>query len=495
MKDTYRKFARNVFVVGATSAVQFVLGIVQLPLLTKTLGASGYGLWMQVLVTRSLLAPFTGLGLGDSLVRFLANEKDRDEIQEQFYSVILVSFGANLIVSLAVFALAYPLAMNFFEGAVQVVRLTAILVLMTPVTLLYLELFRAFQEMKKYSAFILAENIARMSLFAYLVLNGYGVVSIVLAAVGVYAVIFAVLFFLVKSRIGIKRPRFRYIREYLRFGLPLVPRSMSYWFINLSDRYVISFFLGVAPVGAYSAAYGIGGVPYIICNVLFIVLMAPISQLYDAGKMVEARTYLRFSVKYFLAIMIPFVFGAAFLAEPVLRIFSTPDVASQARSSVPLLATAVLFLGVHNIISLILIVTRKTKTLAIIWIAAALLNLGLNIILVPRIGIVGAAIGTIAAYSLVLGLVSYYSFREFKFNIDWLFILKSVFASVVMSVVVWFMAPEAALPTLLAVAVGVVVYGVIVVLLRGFSRSEISFFWSLLRRKSAAAERTDALEI
>lgn len=491
MQKSYQKFAKDVVIVGVTNLLQFVTGLVQLSLLTKTLGAHGYGLWMQVIVTRGLIAPFTGFGLGDAMIRFLATEKNREEIQEQFYSVILVSFGANLIASLLVIAFVYPLAMNFFDGAVQIVRITGILVLITPVSGLYLELYRTFQQMRKYSFFIIAENCSRIGLFAYLVLSGYGILSIVLAALAVQVVIFLVLIFLIKSWIGIRRPHFRRTKEYFSFGLPLVPRNMSYWLINLSDRYVIGFFLGVAPVGVYSAAYGIGGFPYIISLVLTLVLTAPLSQLYDEGRMIEVKTHLRYSLKYFLAVMIPFVFGAAILAEPVLRMFSTAEIASQGRLVVPLLASAVLFLGIHNIIWHILFLAKKTKIIALSWIVAAILNLGLNVVMVPRIGILGAAIATLIAYSLVLGLVSYYSFKEFRFSMDWYFIIKSLIASAIMSAAVWRMAPQGNLDTILTVVAGVVVYGVVLMLLRGFSKEEVSFFWGLVRRGTTAANLDD----
>ena len=489
--QTYQKFTRDVLIIGVTSLLQFVIGIVQLPLLTKTLGAHGYGIWMQVTVTRSLIAPFTGLGLGGGMVRFLAAEKNREEIQEGFYSVISLIFLTNLVASLTVIIFAYPLAMNFFDGAVQIVRITAILVLITPVSLLYRELFRTFQQIRKYSIFIIAENLSQILIFAYLVLNGYGVFSIVLTALAVQVVIFFVLFFMVKSQIGIKRPHFRRIKEYFSFGLPLVPRSLSYRLINLSDRYVIGFFLGVTSVGIYSAAYGIGGLPYTVVSVLTLVLMAPLSQLYDEGRMDEVKTHLSYSLKYFLAIIIPFVFGAAILAEPVLRVFSTSEIASQGRFAVPMLALAVSLLGVHNIISFILLLTKKTKILALTWIVAAVLNIGLNIVVVPRIGILGAALTTLIAYSLVLGLVSYYSFKEFKFSIDWRFIIKSLGASAIMTVAIWLIAPRGYLDTILTVVAGVIIYGVVLMLLRGFGKEEISFFRGLLRRSTPAAISDD----
>jgi len=494
LENSYQKFTKHVATIGATTILQFLIGLVQLPLLTKTLGAHGYGIWAQVWVTVSLVLPFTNFGLGAGVIRFLAAEKNREEIQEQFYSVASVLFVTNLIASLAVITFAYPLAINFFDGAVQIVRITGILILIIPIGALYLDLLRTFQQIRKYSIFIIADTCSRLGLIAYLVLNGHGVLSVILSVMMIQVVILLVLFFLIKSQIGIKRPHFRRIKEYYSFGLPLVPRSLSYWLINLSDRYVIGFFLGVTPVGIYAAAYGIGGLPYTIVSVLTLVLMSPLSQLYDEGRMDEVKTHLRYSLKYFLTIAIPFVFGAAILAEPVLRVFSTSEIASGGRFVVPLLILAVSLMCVQNIISFILLLTKKTKTLAIIWVVAAVLNLGLNILLVPRLGILGAAITTLIAYALVLGFASYYSFKEFKFSIDWYFIIKSLIASAIMSVVTWQMSPQVYLDTILTVVAGVVIYGIVLVALRGFSKEEISFFWGLLRRSAPASDSDNGEE-
>lgn len=122
--------------------------------------------------------------------------------------------------------------------------------------------------------------------------------------------------------------------------------------------------------------------------------------------------------------------------------------------------------------------------MATIWIVAAVLNVGLNILVVPKMGILGAAITTLVVFLLATGAISYYSFKEFKFSIDWYFIIKSLIASAVMSLAVWLMAPQGNLDTILTVVAGVVIYGAILMLMRGFSKEEMKFFWRLFRRSA-----------
>ena len=157
----------------------------------------------------------------------------------------------------------------------------------------------------------------------------------------------------------------------------------------------------------------------------------------------------------------------------------------------PLIALAVSLLGINSIISNILILVKKTKIMACIWIVAAVLNIGLNVLIVPRMGILGAAITTLIAYSTALGLTTYYSFKEFRFSLDWLFVGKSLVASAVMSVAVWLMAPQGNLFTILVVVAGVAIYGVVLIALKGFSKTEFRFFFGLFRRGAPVVSARD----
>lgn len=276
--------------------------------------------------------------------------------------------------------------------------------------------------------------------------------------------------------------------------MPTIPGNVAAWVVASSDRYVIAFFLGVAPVGVYSAAYALGNIPLMFVGVLGFVLPPTVSRLYDEGRLNEVRTHLSYSLKYFLALAIPFVFGATILAEPVLRLFTTAEIAAQGYFVLPLVALSILFFGAYVVVAHILVVAKKTKVLGLIWVIAAVVNLGLNILIVPWLGILGAAVTTLVAYSLALGIGSYYSFKEFRFNIDWRFIIKSVLASAMMSWVIWLMRPQGDLGTIIAVLAGATVYGLALLLLKGFKREEIFFFRGLLRRSLPAANPADKPE-
>jgi len=172
------------------------------------------------------------------------------------------------------------------------------------------------------------------------------------------------------------------------------------------------------------------------------------------------------------------------LSEPVLRIFSTPDIASEGNLIVPLVASATLFFGITVVMGQSLALVKKTRILAATWIVAGLVNLILNILLIPHIGILAAAITTLIAYSLALGIITYYSVRELRFSVDWGFILKSLIASAIMSLFIWMLDPVGFLATIATVVVGIIIYGVVLLSLKGFKQEDIKFFKGLFQRAS-----------
>jgi len=482
LENSYQKFAKDVGIIGVTNLLVSLSSLILLPLFTKNLGAANYGIWIQSQFTISLVCLFSGLGLPYAMTRFLPALSDKRRIQSEYYSVLVFVFLINLVISSLIFIFAGPIAEAFFGGATSVVRIVGFTILVSSLNAVCLGLFRSFRRMKTYSIFTIVNTYGQIGLSVYLVLNGYGLLSIFIAGLVISVISFLVLSLLIKSWIGLDRPSFSRIREYLNFSLPTILGNFSSWVVTSSDRYFIGYFLGTALVGAYSASYSLGTTPLVVVGILGFVLPPTLSKLYDEGRMDEVKIHLSYSLKYSLALAIPFVFGAAILAHPVLRLFTTAEISAQSFHVLPVVALSILINIFGSTISYILILVKKPGIIGITWTMAAVVNLGLNILAVPRIGIMGAAFSTLIAYSLATGFQLYYSFKEFRFSIDWRFIAKSVVASGLMSAVIWWMAPQSNSVTIMTIATGGAVYAVSLLLLRGFNKEEMEFFGNIFKR-------------
>jgi O-antigen/teichoic acid export membrane protein len=479
--NLYQKFAKDVIVIGITNILVALSSLILLSLITKTTGAYDYGIWVQVQVTINLVLGLAGIGLPFALVRFLPAKTRKEEIQDDFYSIFYLVFLVTFALSIVLIAFADLIAGAFFNGATDIVRITGLIILVGSLNSVFLATFRAFQQTKKYALFHIAGPYGQIALIACLILNGYGIVAIVLAALVINLVLFITMFFVIRAQIGINWPRFSRIKDYLSFGLPMIPWNLSMWVMSGSTRYVIGFFLGLAAVGVYSAASSMGQIMFMLSGILSFVLTPAISKLYDEGKQEDVKKHLSFSLKYLLALAIPFVFGAAILAKPVLKLLSTAAIADEGYLIVPLVAFNALPWCVYAVEAQVLVMLKKTKIIAISWAIAATVNFLLNVISIPLIGIMGAALTSVIANIIATGIIIYHCRKEFPFDVDWKFIIKSLIASTIMALAIWSISPKYNMTTVIAIIAGVAIYGVALILLKGFKKEEFAFFkWLII---------------
>lgn len=479
--STYQKFTKDVGIIGLTQLLIALKGFIVLPIITKLLGAENYGIWAQLITTLSLITPIATLGLPYTIVRFLAAERDKKEIQDGIWSVLTIIFGVALIISLILFLFSGKIS-NFFGGDKFLVQILALTVILECLNQVFFNIFRTLQQTGKYSFFMIFQTLGEVGLVAGAVLLGYGLVGAVLSLLIIRGINFLIMGGAAIKIIGIKVPKFLKIKEYLHFSVPTIPGNVSSWIIQSSDRYVIGIFLGTLFVGYYVPAYTIASSLTLFITPLTFVLPAVLSKFYDEKKFSEVKIYLKYSLKYFLMISIPSVFGLSILSKQLLVIFSTPEIANQSYNTVPFIVLSMLLFGIYSVIIQILILKKKTKIDGVIWISGAIIKLGLNFIFIPKFGILGAAITNLIVYILILISAWYYSFREFHFEIDGKFILKSIIASILMTLFVFWLNPIGLLKTIIAIILGALIYGILIFLFRGFNKKEIDFLKGFFRK-------------
>ena len=476
---TYKLFAQRVGLVGVANLVISLRGLILLPILTKTLGTELFGVWTQILVTISLLLPLGLLGLNTAMIRFFAGGKDINKSRRDFHAIftIVALFSALLVLIILVFS--KPLAIAFFGGSASIkfVRLLSPILFLAVLDMLCIDFFRAFLQIKKYAGFLIVQQILEISLITYAVLSGYSLLGALLSLVIAKAFLLLFGFFFIYSQIGIGKPNLPVLKPYLSFSLPLLLSSLSYWAMNLSDRYVIGYLIGISSVGVYSAAYNIGSVVGIFIAPIGTILLPTISNLYENNRLEELKTHLRYSLKFYLMLAIPSLFGLAVLSKSLLATLTTSEFLS-AYLIIPIVALGTILFYASSIFSEILYLFKKTKIIGVAHGIAALINLILNIILVPIIGILGAAISTLIMFFVYAMVVGILSFRELPFDIDFKFFSKSIIASIPMVFVVWKLNPYGAVNILIAIGIAAAVYFGVLVLLKGFTKEE----YGLLRK-------------
>lgn len=483
MKSSYKKTILDTLTNGFAEIILVPLVLLTLPVLTKNLSLEEYGLWGLVFTTCSLTMPLTSLGLGTAMSRYISSSKDKHSISNGFFSVLIVRFILSVFIGLILFIFSDQFAIAFFGGYSDVVKITSLFVVITTVEPIFKRFLRIIRHVKTISILKIVEGYGALFLYILVFTLGGDLFQIIFAALFLKISIIIFLIFYVRKRIYFKWPDFHILKKFLNYGLPTLPSSMSFWVVNLSDRYFISFFLGTASLGIYSASYSLGNIPRLFSMLINFIIMVAISKLYDEGKFEEVNNHLSYALKYFLMVCIPFVFGSFFLSEDILRLLTTNQIAEGSAYITFIVSFAHLILGIYTVFTYVLLVTKKTKILTYTWIISLPLNLILNYIFIPYIGIIGAAITTLIAYFCAMLYVIYYSNKEFTFEIDWNFIYKALLSSTIMSLLIYWFNPANNIETIYTLILAILTYFFALLLLDSFNEKENEIIRSIIRIK------------
>ncbi len=482
--DQHRVFAQRLGLVGLTRICLAFSSLLILPILTKSLTVADYGVWVQMHVMITLVPTVVVLGLPFTMVRFLPSADSREKIQEGFYSLILIVAFLGGAVGVFFYAFAPAISAALFNGDVPIVRILALIIFIESLNLLAITYFRTFQQIKRYSVIMLFRTYLSFAVVAALILLGFGILGAAWGLLAEASISLVIIMGLIVREIGICKPRFTNVREYLGFGLPTVPGNLSDWIVTSSDRVLIGLLLGSTFVGYYTPGYTLGNTIGMLIAPLAFLLPPVLSKYYDENNIVEVRRVLGFSLKYFLALAIPAFFGLSCLSRPLLTILTTPEIADQSYVITPYVALSLLLFGIFSLLGGIIVLEKRTTVMGTTWTLAAFTNVVLNYLFIPWLGIVGAAMTTLAAYILGLALTIHYtkhSLRRLEFPVDTRFIAKSIFASVLFSVLLLAWNPVGMVNVLIAAVASVVIYSATLQISGGFKKEEINFFRSLLK--------------
>ena len=476
----YVRFIQRIGLVGLTNILISLSSLIFIPIITKSFTTAEYGMWAQVNTTIALVPNIANLGLPYTMVRFLSAEKDKEKIKDSFYPMISLTFISTLIICSLFLIFGNTIANALFNGSMQVLYITTVISFFACMNLMLITFFRTFQQMKRYSLFLVLQSYIGVFVSIYLTYAGYNIETVVLGLLTGYASVFIMMAFLIVKYLGIGIGKWSNLREQLAFALPTIPSNVSSWIVDSSDKYVIGILIGSVAVGCYSPGYALGSILLMFLSPFAVLLPAILPEHYEKGDIEEVDKYLSYSMKYYLLLTVPAGVGMSVLSKPLLYIITTPEIALGGYMVTPFVCLGAIFMGMYGITNNILILEKNTMILGKLWIVVAISNIVLNLLLVPHLNILGAAIATLLCYILAFTVTAIASKKTMRlpFNISEL--LKIVIASAIMGIAVYIMHPNGIIGVLISIVVGVIVYFAIIFILKGITRKEIAIFKDLL---------------
>lgn len=227
------------------------------------------------------------------------------------------------------------------------------------------------------------------------------------------------------------------VKNYLLYGVPICFSLILEYALSTSDRFVIALLLTEADVGKYSAGYGLANRSI---DVLFIWIGIAVTPMLVRTLESEGMSACLEQMKTYgatlLLVTMPAAVGLGLVAQPVSFLLGEP-VREAGAQIIPWIVGAGVVNGmISYYIQRAFMLSGNTKMLPITMIVPMIINIGLNFILLPRFGLMGAVYATIISYAIGFVLALIVARRYFALPIPWVAFLKCSLSCAVMAALV-----------------------------------------------------------
>lgn len=393
-----------------------MIGFFLIPLYTHYLSPKDYGTLELISLTADLLAILIGAQISTAVFKFYHQAKEDDD-RKNIISTAIIGLATISGTSFLILGYNAGFISNLIFGhekntlLLQLMFCSYFFVLLEEVPLAYL---RILDKSRVYVLITFAQFISMICLnIFFIAFMKYGVLGMLLSTLITFSIICITLLIKTLTFTGIKLI-FSVFLDMLRYSTPLIPATLSMFVINFSDRFFLNHYESLAQVGIYSLAYKFG-------MILTAMIVQPFSLIWQSKMFQFYEDENRSALYNSIFLMFLFVMCSGYLlisgyVGEALKIMVS-DKYYEAAIYVPIICAAYLLNGINLIFNAPLYAEKKTKIIGKINLLAALLNVILNITLIPVYGIMGAAIATLLSY---LFIVSYTVFESTKIsNIEW----------------------------------------------------------------------------
>jgi len=399
--------ARQTFAYGLSGLIVPLVGLVSLPIFARVFTRSEYGILELGTSMTTVALALTDAGLTAAALRSFYDYRSDEEPERR--SVMLTGFVATTALALVLAA-----AMILFRG--QIAHWVfgrsgdEVLVVLIAASVPALNALRFVSEVMRvrFQAF----HYLAVTLIVAVVTTGLIVIGLLALGWRVKGVFLAILVGnLIAAVYGILIVRGSLagrfsgpkLRQMLAYGLPLVPAALAAWALALIDRIILSRLGSLAQVGQYAIANRLASLLIVALTAFLLALTPFLLSTYSEDPAQERAARAR-TLTYLTFILSLAGLVLTLFAKEIVEVVA-PSFGDAYKAVGPLMLGSIGY-GIVSLLTTGIAIARKTGIQALLAVIAAGINIGLNFVLIPPFGIVGAALATTVGYAFLA--FSYY---------------------------------------------------------------------------------------
>ena len=473
--NTIQTIAKNTGALTLMHIVTMILGLIFTVSLARCFGDVAFGKYSFALAFTALFAVLMDLGFNQLTIREVARDKT---LAKKYMGNILI---IKLFLSLIFFALIFAAVnlMQYPADTKTIVYIFGAYTVLSSFGGLFRAVFHAFEKMEYESLLTIIQQVIVVSIGLTLLFLGYNLIQVV--SVFLLGGVINVVFSLIVTVKKFVKPEFELDFNFWKtLIINAIPFGLTAIFVIIYvriDTVMLSMMVGDAPVGWYNAAVtlilGLTFIPGVFLGAVFPVFSRFYTSSIDSLKNAYEKAF-----KYLFIILFPIAIGTTLLADKfILVIYGEQFIHS-------IIALQILIwwnvLGALNwLLGITLQSINKQKLFAVSTGIGAILNVVLNLFLIPIMSYVGASITTIIT-EIILFVLLFYFVSTYLYRLPLLKVTtKTIAAGIVMGIGIYYIQ---SFNVLMVVAIAIVIYFLALAALGGISKEDITLIKGGIKR-------------
>jgi O-antigen/teichoic acid export membrane protein len=475
-----QRIAKNATFLTAAYVIQKLFSFVYFIFVARMIGVDNVGKYIFALSFTTIFSVFIDLGLSSVLTRETA--KDQSKSSEYLNNIL----GVKILLSLITYFVAAVLinVLDYSSLTKSLVYIAGLIMVVDSFNLSFYAVLRGYQNLKFESIGIVIGQAITVSIGLTGLFLKFPLYILIIALLGSSLFNFLLALFVLEKKIKIKPGLVldeKVIYGLFKIALPFGIAAIFTRVYGYIDSVILSMLAGDKAVGWYGVAYKLTFALQFVPAAFAAAIFPAMSSYYACSKELLAKTFEK-SMFYLMIISVPISFGVLALSDKIiLKIYGVAYAPAIIPLEILICSLVFIFLNfpIGSLLNACDYQTKNTINLGI----AMVINIILNIILIPKYSYIGASIASIVSSALLFALGLHYVPKIIEYNKNFLYkvFFKTLFASILMASWIVYLLPK--VNFLVLIPIGALIYVVIMLLIGGFKKHDIIVVYEALVRK------------
>ena len=411
---------KNSFIYSIGNVFVKLTGFILIPFLTNPeyLSVDDFGAFVVLEAVNQIVITVMGLGLYNSLIRWYYDQTEEENKATFFTSSVLIGCLV-LLISLVTFSFKAEVSDILLDTTIyqDMVVLVMISTGLQALGVLPATLMRMQEKATFFTVTNIIKLVATLLITLYLLFKiDNGLFAIYIGQIAGFAIYLVILipYMLKNSTLRIHIP---VLTEMMGYGFSMMMSAIAVASTNVIDRLVLNSMSGLEQAGLYSLGFKVSSLIKVF--IITSVSMALTPLIFKKMKDNDSHRFYQKSMTYYgFGIMIC-IMGVSLFGKEVLKLVTGSALYWSSFTVIPILAFGMYFVALSDIASIGIRIKKKTSRITLMTAIVSVLNLALNILLIPLLGTEGAAFASLFSHLVFFSGLFYFSNKMYPIAFEW----------------------------------------------------------------------------